>query len=171
LENIVITAYGHAKVIEKISVKLLSESMGSFFNNPNAIKYCDTINNLETQDEEWTFAKIVSENIQYAMNEFIPFKFDIFLKLNNISIQKILIKVDNKDLILALKGSDKNIIKIREKIFFNMSKRAVLILKEDMAFPSFLKDIIEARENILKTIRYLIKTYEIDFEEIKRIVI
>jgi hypothetical protein len=152
LKSAVITAYGHDKVIDKIAVKLFDKSGTEHsYDDSKAITYCDTINSPESQEEAWAFAKIVSENTQYSINEFLPLKFDILLIMDNVSIQRVLMEVDNNELAKALKGANE---KIQREIFNNMSERAVQILKEEMEYmgPVRLKDIIDAQEKILKII-------------------
>jgi flagellar motor switch protein FliG len=46
-------------------------------------------------------------------------------------VQKILREVDSREIARVLKSED---IEVREKIFKNMSKRAVTMLKEDMEY-------------------------------------
>jgi hypothetical protein len=161
-KSAVITAYGHDKVIEKILVSLFDKIELDY--SPDAITYCNTINGPESEEEEWVFAKIVSENSQYAVKEFLPLKFDILLKMDNVAIQRVLMKVNSQDLAMALKGTDETIGEIKEKIFSNMSKTAVQILKEDFRYmpPLWNKDVMEAQEKILKIIIDLEEKHKID---------
>jgi hypothetical protein len=85
-KSIVITVYGHSRVIDKIAVSLFDKPKSEYYdyNNESSAKtYCDTINNLELQEEAWVSAKIISETTQYALNTFLPLKFDIILQLDN----------------------------------------------------------------------------------------
>jgi hypothetical protein len=42
------------------------------------------VNSLELKDDSWIFAKILSENTQYALKAFVPLKFsDVIVKLDD----------------------------------------------------------------------------------------
>ena len=77
--------------------------------------------------------------------------FDIITKLDDRAVQKMLREVDQQELAKALKGAD---VEIQEKIFRNMSRRAAIMLKEDMEFmgPVRVTDINDSRDKIIKTI-------------------
>jgi flagellar motor switch protein FliG len=153
-KSIVVTTYGHGKIIDKIAVSL-------FENHENSCTHCDTINSLELKGDAWIFAKILSENTYYGLDVFLPLKFsDIILKLDNRAIQKILKEIDPQELIKALKDQNEA---VKEKIFTNMSKRAAAMLREDFEFigPCRKKDIKEYQEKILSVIRYFDQCGEI----------
>ena len=165
-KTVVITAYGHDKVIDKIKVNLFESSMIGYTghrDDTNAMIYCDAINGPESPGVEWAFAKIVSENTQYEIGEFLPLKFNILLKLDNVAIQRMLMKVNSHDLALALKNTDETTGKIRKKIFENLSETASQILKEDMEYmwAVRLRDVIQAQEKILDIIIDLNRAYQI----------
>jgi flagellar motor switch protein FliG len=156
-KSVVITVYGHGGVIDKIAVSLFDKPESDYYdynNESNAKTYRDTINNLELPGEAWVSAKIISENTQYALDTFLPLKFDIILQLDDRAIQKMLTKLDSRELVKALKGENEI---IQEKIFNTMSKRTVQILKEDMEYagPIRKQDVKEAQEKILNIIRRL----------------
>ena len=163
-KSIVITAYGHEKTIDKISVSLFDESdtgYGYYSDNElNAKKYCSTINSLELKGDSWVFAKVVSENTQFLLDTFIPVNFDLILKLDDRSIQKVMREVDSQELAKALKGENEA---IQEKVFRNMSKRTYSMLKEDIELmgPAQTQAIREAQERILSIIHHLEETGEI----------
>jgi hypothetical protein len=151
-KSIVITAYGHNRVIDKISVSLFDKSAsGHGYNDDSAAKiYCNNINSLELPEETWVSAKIVAENTQYALDEFLPIKFDILLKLDDMAIQRILRGCETPDIARALKGENEA---IQSRIFNNMSKRAVIMLKEDMDIGQIrIQDVKKAQEKILSLI-------------------
>jgi flagellar motor switch protein FliG len=68
--------------------------------------------------------------------------------------------VDNKDLILALKGASEEVQRL---IFRNMSKRAADLLKEDLSItgPVRLRNVEAAQQNIVNVIRRLESSEEI----------
>jgi flagellar motor switch protein FliG len=97
----------------------------------------------------------VAEEVRRKM-----FVFENIVTLDDRSIQRILREVDNKDLILALKGSSEE---VRNLIFRNMSTRAAELLKEDLAItgPVRLRNVEEAQQRIVAVIRQLEAAEEI----------
>jgi flagellar motor switch protein FliG len=84
----------------------------------------------------------------------LMFTFEDLLQLDNRGMQTVLKEVSRDDLILALKTASPG---LRDKIFANMSQRAVEILKEDMSTmgPVKLKDVEAAQANVVATVRRL----------------
>jgi flagellar motor switch protein FliG len=158
--DLVITAYGHDKVIDTISVSAFERGGNYDDRGSNATTYCGNINALELKGNSWVYATIVSENAQYALDAFIPLKFDVLLKLDDAAVQKVLREIDSIDLARALKNAPDA---IHEKIFRNMSKRAVQMIKEDMECMGILKKacVKESQEKIAGVIRRLAESGEI----------
>jgi flagellar motor switch protein FliG len=161
--SLVVTAYGHSKTIDKIAVSSFEISEGNYYSNheSDAKTYCDTINSLELKGDSWVSAKILSENTQYSLDIFFSLKFsDIITKLDNMAIQKILREIDFQELAKSLKDQDEI---VKEKIFTNMSKRASLMLKENMEFmgPTRITDVKESQKKIVSIILHLDQTGEI----------
>jgi flagellar motor switch protein FliG len=161
-KSIVITAYGHEKTIDRIAVSLFDEIDAGYTNldDRNAKTYCDTVNNLELKGDSWVIAKIVSENNQYTLDNFLHVTFDLILKLDDRSLQKVLREIRDCDLAIAIKSENEE---IREKVFRNMSKRASLMLKENLEIlgPMRAQDIRAAQERILNIIYELERRGEI----------
>lgn len=88
------------------------------------------------------------------------FVFEDIVKLDDVSIQRILRDVNNKDLALALRGANED---VREKVFNNQSQRASQMLKEEIEFmgPVRLKEVEDAQQRIVKVIRSLDEAGEI----------
>lgn len=107
------------------------------------------IESLEEEDPD------LAEEIKKRM-----FVFEDIVMLDDRAIQKVLREVDNQELAKALKSVD---TEVQDKIFRNMSKRAAAMLKEDMEFmgPVRLKDVEEAQQKIVSTIRRLEDSGEI----------
>ena len=76
------------------------------------------------------------------------------------AIQRVLRDVDNNDLAVALKGANEQ---VQNAIFNNLSKRLVVMIKEDMEFmgPVRMKDVEEAQQKIVNIIRKLEDSGEI----------
>ncbi len=98
---------------------------------------------LEEQDPE------LAENIRNRM-----FVFENIVQLEDRAIQKVLRRVDNKTLALALKGSQPD---ISTKIMKNLSQKAAELLKEDIEVlgPVRIRDVEQAQREIVNIIRQL----------------
>ncbi len=90
----------------------------------------------------------------------LMFTFEDLLQLDDRSIQQILKEVDMKELALALKGASDA---LKEKIFRNMSERAVNMLKEEIEFmgPVRVRNVEEAQQRIVSIVRRLEEAGEI----------
>ena len=88
------------------------------------------------------------------------FVFEDILLLDDRAIQRVLRDVDNNDLAIALKGANEE---VQGTIFRNMSQRLAVMIKEDMEFmgPVRMKDVEEAQQKIVNTIRKLEDACEI----------
>ena len=88
------------------------------------------------------------------------FVFEDVLLLDDKAIQRVLRDVDNNDLAVALKGANEQ---VQNAIFNNLSKRLVVMIKEDMEFmgPVRMKDVEEAQQKIVNIIRKLEDSGEI----------
>ncbi|MBX3095685.1 MAG: flagellar motor switch protein FliG [Fimbriimonadaceae bacterium] len=82
------------------------------------------------------------------------FTFEDVVQLDDRAVQTLLREVDGKDLATALKGVGPD---VRDKIFRNMSERAVNQLKEEMEFmgPVKVKMVEESQKKIVSAIRRL----------------
>ena len=82
------------------------------------------------------------------------FIFQDIVKLDDRAVQLVLREVDAKDLALALKGTGAD---VKQKVMSNLSERAAGNLAEeiDLLGPARLKDVEEARDNVVKVIRSL----------------
>ena len=88
------------------------------------------------------------------------FIFEDILLLDDRAIQRVLRDVENSDLSLACKGANEQ---VQAAIFNNLSKRLAVMIKEDMDFmgPVRMKDVEEAQQKIVNTIRRLEDSAEI----------
>ena len=105
--------------------------------------------NLEIEEPE------LADEIRKKM-----FVFEDVLLLDDKAIQRVLRDVDNNDLAVALKGANEQ---VQNAIFNNLSKRMVVMIKEDMEFmgPVRMKDVEEAQQKIVNIIRKLEDSGEI----------
>jgi len=163
-KTIVVTAYGHGKTIDNITVNSFHGFRKSiYYDKPldDADAYCNTINSLELKGDSWVHAKKLIESTHYALDSFLPSSFsDTIMRLDNLAVQRVLREVDSYELCKSLKDQNET---VKEKIFTNMSKRASKMLKEDMEVMKtiMINEIKDSQEKILMIIQYLEKTGEI----------
>jgi flagellar motor switch protein FliG len=81
----------------------------------------------------------------------LMFVFDDIVTLDDKAVQEILREIDVKMLAKALRGAGEE---VQEKIFKNMSQRAVQVLQEDMEAlgPTRLSEVEESQMEIIKVI-------------------
>ncbi|MCL2330524.1 MAG: flagellar motor switch protein FliG [Phycisphaerae bacterium] len=84
----------------------------------------------------------------------LMFVFEDILLVDDRGIQAVLKEVDNTELTLALKTASEE---MKEKIFRNMSERAVSLIKEEMDYmgPVRLSDVESAQQRIVDVVRRL----------------
>ena len=84
----------------------------------------------------------------------LMFVFEDINLVNDKGIQAVLKEVDNDELALALKTASEG---LRDKIFGNMSERAVQMISEDMEFmgPVRISDVEAAQQKIVDVVRRL----------------
>ncbi len=84
----------------------------------------------------------------------LMFVFEDLIQVDDRSMMALLKEINNENLKLALKTSSEE---LKEKIFRNMSERAVEMLKEDLEVmgPVRLKDVEVAQQTIIKTAKKL----------------
>jgi len=82
------------------------------------------------------------------------FVFEDIVKLEERAIQQVLREVDQKDLVLALRGAPENVMEI---MLANMSERGAAMLKEEMEIqqPQRKRDVDEAQGRVVAVVRKL----------------
>ncbi len=82
------------------------------------------------------------------------FVFEDIVKLDERAIQQVLREVDQKDLVLALRGAPENVM---DAVLTNMSERGAAMLKEEMEIqqPQRQRDVDEAQSRIVTVVRKL----------------
>ena len=150
------------KEVERILEKKISSLGSSDYTFTGGIEaVVDILNSVDRSTE-----KNILETLQVNDNELAEeikkrmFVFEDIVKLDNRAIQRFLKEVDNRDLCMALKGATEEVERV---IFNNVSSRLEEMLKEDMEFmgPVRLKDVEEAQQKIVNTIRRLEEENEI----------
>lgn len=121
----------------------------------------EMLNRVDRSTEKAIMEKLEETNPDLADEiKRLMFVFDDVLLIDDKSIQRILREVDQKDLILALKGAGEE---VKAKILKNMSQRARALILEEMEVmgPTRLKNTEEAQQKIVNTIRQLEEMGEI----------
>jgi flagellar motor switch protein FliG len=122
----------------------------------------DLLARVDRQTERLILDQLGENNPELADEvKNMMFVFEDVLQLDDRAIQSILKEVDSKDLATALKGVKSE---VQDKIYKNMSERAVNMLKEDMEFmgPVKMRTVEEAQQKIVASIRRLEESGEIE---------
>lgn len=143
----------------KLSNTLLRDEVGS---QQGGVDFLVQILNQSDRSLERQVLEALTERnpelAQVVKNQM--FIFEDIVQLDDRSIQRILREVDQKDLILALRGVKPE---VRERIMHNMSKRAAQLMEEEMAVmkPVRLSTVEAAQQRIVEVIRRLEESEEI----------
>ncbi len=119
------------------------ESVAEMLNLADRSTEKNILEALETEDPD------LVEQIRRLM-----FVFEDIILVNDKGIQAVLREIDNDELSLALKTASED---LKEKIFRNMSERAVELVKEDMEYmgPVRITDVETAQQRIVDVVRRL----------------
>jgi flagellar motor switch protein FliG len=114
------------------------EKVAVILNNADRSVESEILKNIRAEDAE------LAEGIQNLM-----FVFEDLLRLDDRAIQEILREIDTKLLSRALRGASDE---VKEKIFQNMSERAVQVLLDEMETmgPTRLSSVEEAQKDIIR---------------------
>ncbi len=121
----------------------------------------DLLNRVDRSTERLIIDNLCESNPELAETiKNMMFVFEDIVTLDDRAIQAVLKEIDVKDLGTALKGVS---LEVQEKIYKNMSERAVNMLKEDMEFmgPVKLRVVEEAQQKFVAVIRRLEEAGEI----------
>lgn len=115
----------------------------------------DLLNRVDRSTERIIIENLTETNPELADQiKNMMFVFEDIVTLDDRAIQAILKEVDVRELATALKGTPEE---VQQKIFGNMSERAVNMLKEDMEFmgPVKVRVVEEAQQKFVAVIRRL----------------
>lgn len=146
------------QVLEKKVSSVLSQEMTKA-GGPKAL--VDLLNRVDRSTERLIIESLTESNPELAETiKNMMFVFEDIVNLDDRAIQAILREIDMKELATALKGVGGE---VQNKIFKNMSERAVGMLKEDMEFmgPVRLRVVEESQQKIVGVIRRLEEAGEI----------
>lgn len=146
------------QVLEKKVSSLISQDMTKAGGPKQVV---DLLNRCDRSTERVILESLSETNPELADEiKNMMFVFEDITTLDDRAIQAIMKDVDSKDLATALKSCTQE---VKEKIFKNMSERAMKMLKEDMEFmgPVKLKNVEESQQKIVAVIRKLEETGDI----------
>jgi len=167
--TLVITAYGHDDVLDKIAINMFNENSNRLYRDSgNADVYCYMTNSLSLKEDKWVHAKIVPANTPFSLKDLLPVNFyNLILSMNDRSLQKVFREIDKSELTIAFMNSSEEVM---EKVYKNISSTAKKMLQEDMEYNSVKnaskREIISNQEKIINIIRHLEDTGEIVFTNI-----
>ncbi len=140
------------KVLERKVSNVISTEL-SKAGGPKAL--VDLLSRVDRTTERLILEQLAETNPELADEvRNMMFQFEDIVQLDDRAIQTVMREIDGKDLATALKGVGPE---VREKIFRNMSERAVNQLKEEMEFmgPVKMKTVEESQKKIVSAIRRL----------------
>lgn len=142
--------------VERVLERKLSSLVNEEYTSAGGIDAIVEVLNLVDRATEKSIIEALEEEDPELAEEIKKrmFVFEDVTLLNDKDIQQVLREVDTKELGLALKAVDDS---VKDKIFYNMSKRAAAMLQEDMEFmgPVRLRDVEDAQQRIVSIIRKL----------------
>lgn len=150
------------KEVERVLEKKLSSLVTGDLTTAGGVQaIVDILNSVDRGTEKYIMETLEIEDTDLAEEiKKRMFVFEDILTMDNRFVQRFLREVDNNQLAIALKGTSEE---VQNKIFSNMSKRLVDMMKEDMEYmgPVRVKDVDEAQQKIVNIIRKLEETGEI----------
>ncbi len=150
------------KQVETLLETKLSSVVSDNFTEVGGIKaIAEILNRVDRGTEKYIldeFNKMdpeLSEEVKRRL-----FVFEDIIYLDSRSIQRVLRDVNTKDLVVALKGANKDVTNL---IYQNMTKRMQDTIKEEIEFlgPIRLSEVEEAQQKIVQIIRKLEESNEI----------
>lgn len=152
-ERIPDSALEEIEAVLKVQMDMGKGRTGKSFEGTKVI--AEILNRCERSTEQGILEKIEGQNESLAESiRELMLVFDDLEKIDDRGIQLILKELSSDDLSLALKTASDA---FKQKIFKNMSQRAVQILKEEMETrgPVKVSDVETAQQNIVRVARKL----------------
>ncbi len=113
------------------------------------------MNNMDRGNEKYIFDELNKKDAKLADEiRMRMFVFEDIVTMDALSIQRFLREVDSKDLVLAIKGSNKE---VSDMLFGNMSTKMAETIKSELEYTHNirLRDVEEAQQRIVSVIRRL----------------
>ena len=144
------------RYVEQELEKKFNSIVSVDFTEIGGINYvADVMNNMDRSNEKYIFDELnkkdakLSDEIRMRM-----FVFEDIVTMDSMSIQRFLREIDSKDLVYAIKGSNKDVADI---LFNNMSTKMGETIKSELEYTHNvrLRDVEEAQQRIVSVIRRL----------------
>jgi hypothetical protein len=141
MQNIVLIFRENQEKVTHVSVFLCNRVQ-------EAALFCGFVKNLALEGGEKINAKHILAGKEYALEKGVPFDFENIVEIDDRMIQKMMRELSADQLARALQGASQA---VQEKIFRNMSRRAALMLKEDMEYMGPLDEgeVQYARQSVI----------------------
>lgn len=156
------TSPEHIREVERVLEKKLSTLGVSDYTKVGGINTAvDILNAIDRGTEKYILESLSQYNRDLADEiKSKMFLFEDIVKLNRISMQRVLKEVNNDDLVLALKGVKQE---VQDFIFENISKRLQEMIREEMELKGQvrIRDAEEAQQKIVNVIRKLEEAGEV----------
>ncbi len=150
------------KEVEKVLEKKLSMVLSPEYTEAGGIPGVVEILNRVGRRTELDIMEKLSENDPELAEEIKKrmFVFEDIVKISDRDLQSLLRQVESAQLATALKNVKDD---VKDKVLGNLSKRGADMLREDMEFagPVRLKEVEEAQQHIVNTLRSMIESGEI----------
>jgi flagellar motor switch protein FliG len=146
--------------------EIVREQLGPVINSTASVsggvqKVADILNSVTRSAERVIMEAIIARDSTLADNiKDLMFVFDDLIKAGDKDLQRLLAQVDQKDLVVAMKGAANA---LQERILANVSERAAAVIGEELELmgPVRVSDVEEAQRNILDVAKGLEEKGEI----------
>lgn len=144
------------RIVEKEIESKLSNVMTTDYTKIGGIDYiADVMNYVDRSDEKYIFDELSKKDAE-LVDEIRKkmFVFEDIVGIDNLSIQRVIREVDQKDLVYALKGANSEVASV---IFANMSARMTETIKSELEITTNVrvKDVEDAQQRVVGVIRKL----------------
>ena len=144
------------RYVEQELEKKFNSIVSVDFTEIGGINYvADVMNNMDRGNEKYIFDELnkkdarLSDEIRMRM-----FVFEDIVTMDSMSIQRFLREIDSKDLVYAIKGSNKDVADV---LFSNMSTKMGETIRSELEYTHNvrMRDVEEAQQRIVSVIRRL----------------
>ena len=144
------------KYVEQELEKKFNSIVSVDFTEIGGVNYvADLMNNMDRSNEKYIFDELSKKDVKLA-DEIRKrmFVFEDIVTMDSMGIQRFLREVDSKDLVFAIKGSNKE---VSDVLFSNMSTKMSETIKSELEYTHNvrLRDVEEAQQRIVSVIRRL----------------
>lgn len=144
------------KQVEEALEKKFNSIISVDFTEIGGVNYiADIMNNMDRGNEKYIFDELSKKDVKLA-DEIRKrmFVFEDIVMLDSMGIQRFLREVDSKDLVFAIKGSNKE---VSDVLFNNMSTKMADTIKSELEYTHNirLRDVEESQQRIVSVIRRL----------------